>query len=88
MIRWAIFAVLMLALLASSIGVVTMRHESRQLFVQLARAQAERDQASVEWSQLQIEQAWLGDAPRIERQARDQLGMRLPARVGVLVDEP
>ncbi len=88
MIRWLIFLTLILALLASAIGVVAQRHESRQLFAELQDAQAERDAARVEWSRLQLEQAWLAEAGRIEQQARAQLNMDRPERVGLLIEAP
>ncbi|MGY6631108.1 MAG: cell division protein FtsL [Wenzhouxiangella sp.] len=88
MIRWTLFAFLMVALLATSIGAVKLRHESRQLFVQLAAAERERDQIAVEWSRLQLEQAWLADASRVERLARERLDMRLPEGIQILVVEP
>lgn len=84
--RWILFAVLLAALLASAVGVVVLRHESRQLFVALQEAEGERDDARVEWSRLQLEQAWLADAGRIERQARDELDMRAPREVHILVE--
>ena len=88
MIRWLLFIVLILALLASAIGVVAQRHESRELFAALQDAQSQRDQTRVEWSRLQLEQAWLAEAGRIERQARDRLSMDRPERVGILIEEP
>ncbi|MGY6586781.1 MAG: cell division protein FtsL [Wenzhouxiangella sp.] len=88
MIRWIAFSILMVALLATSIGAVKLRHESRQLFVQLAAAERERDQIAVEWSRLQLEQAWLADASRVERLARERLDMQLPDRISILVAEP
>jgi len=88
MIRWLLFITLVAALLASAIGVVAQRHESRELFAQLQEAQAERDAARVDWSRLQLEQAWLAEAGRVERQARSQLGMDRPERVGILIEEP
>lgn len=86
MIRWVLFSVLMAALLSSALGVVVLRHESRQLFSALQEAETERDRISVEWSRLQLEQAWLAEAGRIEREARDQLDMRRPEQVGILVE--
>ncbi len=87
MIRWILFAVLMAALLASSVGVVVLRHESRLLFSALQDAEFERDQISVEWSRLQLEQAWLAEAGRVEREAHEQLDMRRPEQIGILVDQ-
>lgn len=88
MIRWLLLLVLTAAVLASAIGVVVLRHESRQLFVSLQEAESERDEARVEWSRLQLEQAWLGDAGRVESQAREQLQMESPEDVRILVTSP
>ena len=85
MIRWIAFFVVLALLLGSAIGVVTLRHESRQLFAALQESTTERDQARAEWSRLQLEQAWLAESGRVEREARDQLNMQLPSRTGILV---
>lgn len=87
MIRWLTFALLLAGLLISAVATVVLRHESRQLFVALQEAERERDQAQVEWSRLQLEQAWLADSGRIERQARDELDMRRPDDVQILVED-
>lgn len=87
MIRWLGFAILLSMLLITAISVVALRHESRQLFVALQEAESERDEIRIEWSRLQLEQAWLADSGRIERQAREQLDMRSPEDVGILVEE-
>ncbi len=86
MIRWILFSVLMIGLLASAVGVVVLRHESRQLFSSLQEAEMERDRISVEWSRLQLEQAWLAEAGRIEREAHDQLNMRRPDQIDILME--
>lgn len=86
MIRWLTFFLVLCLLLVSAVGVVALRHESRQLFSALQEADAERDQARVEWSRLQLEQAWLAEAGRVERAAREQLGMTMPERPGILVE--
>lgn len=88
MIRWTLLTLLLLAVVSSAVGVVFLRHESRQLFVALQSAQEERDAARVEWSRLQLEQAWLGDAGRVERLAREQLDMAVPEDTGILVTSP
>jgi len=88
MIRWLLLAVLTAAVLASAVGLVFQRHQSRQLFAALQEAEARRDEARVEWSRLQIEQAWLGDAGRVERQAREKLDMKSPDEVRILVTAP
>lgn len=88
MMRWLLFTVLVAALLATAIGVVLMRHESRQLFVALQETEEARDTARVEWSRLQLEQAWLADAGRIERQAREEMDMISPEDIRILVEAP
>lgn len=87
MMRWLLFAMLLAGLLASAVGVVVMRHEARQQFVALQQAEDARDQTRVEWSRLQLEQAWLAESGRIERHAREQLDMRRPATVRILVED-
>ncbi len=88
MIRWLLLLLLTAAVLASAIGVVVLRHESRQLFVALQESEAARDATRVEWSRLQLEQAWLADAGRVERQAREQLDMKAPDDTRILVTSP
>lgn len=87
MMRWLLFAVLLMSLLASAIGVVVLRHESRQLFGALQMAATDRDRASMEWSRLQLEQAWLAETGRVEREARERLNMQRPAQIGILVEQ-
>lgn len=86
--RWVVLAVLLAAVIASAIGVVLMRHESRQLFAALQDAESRRDAARVEWSRLQLEQAWLGAAGRVEQVSRERLEMRSPDEVRILVESP
>ena len=73
---------------ASALGVVYARHQSRQLAVQLGQLETERDNAVAEWSRLQLEQAWLADAGQIEAKARKELGMRAPENTRIMVISP
>jgi cell division protein FtsL len=75
------------ALVASALGVVYSRHESRRLFTELHRLQAERDRMDDEWGQLQIEQSTLATHTRIEALAREKLGMAIPAPRSVVIAE-
>lgn len=72
------FAALLVADLASAIGVVWTRHESRVLFVELTRLQNTRDELNVDFGRLELEQATWADPSRIEQVARSQLGMVNP----------
>lgn len=76
---------LLAADIASALGVVYMRHESRRLAVNLGELQNARDEAVAEWSRLQLEQAWLADASQVERKAREQLDMKEPEATRILV---
>ena len=83
----AILVVLSLVI-ASALGVVRARHESRQHSAELGALELERDAAMAEWSRLQIEQAYLADAGRVESEARERLGMREPEQSLILVTRP
>ncbi|MBY6205159.1 cell division protein FtsL [Halomonas denitrificans] len=83
--RWAILVLLLVAVIVSAVALVGARHEARQLFIELEAAAGDHDAERVEWSRLQLELAFLGESSRIESQAREQLQMRAPSRVGLLV---
>lgn len=71
--------VLGLAVVASAIAVVEVKHQSRSLFVNLEAAYNERDRLNTEWSRLRLEQGALATHSRVERLARESLQMRQPA---------
>jgi cell division protein FtsL len=71
------FAVL-IAALASALGVVWTRHESRVLFVQLTGLQNQRDDLNIEYGKLELEQATYAEPRRIDDEARQKLGMISP----------
>jgi cell division protein FtsL len=78
--------VFLAALVACALSLVTSRHQARQLFVELEREQATARGYEVEYGQLQLEQSTWAMPARIEKIAREQLKMQLPApgRVRVL----
>lgn len=82
---WMVVLALAVAVVASAVSLVALKHESRQLFIELERQGRVHDEHQVEWSRLQIELAWLGETGRIEEQAAERLGMKTPEHVGVLV---
>lgn len=75
----AVWAALLAAAVASAVGVVYARHESRRLFVELSVLEAARDELNIDFGRLQLEQATWADANRIEKIARGELGMDFPA---------
>lgn len=70
--------ILLLAVIASAIGVVWTRHESRILFVELSRLQSQKDDLGVEYGRLELEQATYAEPSRIDAEARARLGMYTP----------
>lgn len=80
---------LLAALVACALSLVTSRHQARQLFVELERGQALARGYDVEYGQLQLEQSTWAMPARIEKIAREQLQMQLPppGRVHVLGGE-
>ena len=70
--------VLLALLLVCALSLVTSRHQSRRLFVELERAQAGARNYNTEHGQLQLEQSTWGMPARIEKVARETLRMQLP----------
>lgn len=77
-LRIAMVMVLLVAVIASAIGVVYARQQSRTLFVLLTTLGNERDNINFEFGRLQIEQATWAENSRIEQVARSRLGMVSP----------
>jgi cell division protein FtsL len=77
---------LLLALVACALSLVTSRNQARKLFVELEREQALARGYGVEYGQLQLEQGTWAMPARVEKIAREQLRMQLPgmARVQVI----
>jgi cell division protein FtsL len=71
-------AALALAVIFSALAVVRIKHENRALVDQLDTLRREQERLQSEWAQLQIEEATLGHHSRVERIAREQLGMIEP----------
>ena len=79
---------LVLANVASAIGVVYARHEHRQLFVAFKRQERQRDELNIDFGRLQLEQATWAEANRIDQVARNQLGMAFPSADETVVVRP
>ena len=68
--------VLLAAVVASALYLVHIQFESRQLFVQIDRAEAEARKLAIENDRLQVEKRAQATPLRVEKLARDQLRMR------------
>ena len=83
-----LLALLLAGVIASGVGVVYARHQSRALFVQLQTLLKERDALNIEWGQLQLEQSTLATHGRIERLATERLNMQVPAHDEIILVKP
>jgi cell division protein FtsL len=83
-----LIALLTGAVFGSGVGVIYTQHANRQLFVQLQKLQAERDNLEVEWELLQLEQSTLVTDVAVEETARLRLNMLNPDPGEVLYITP
>ncbi|GAB2493754.1 cell division protein FtsL [Pseudoxanthomonas sangjuensis] len=87
MSRFLVFALVVLNV-ATAIGVVYARHRHRILFVELSKLERARDELNIEFGRLQLEQATVAESTRIDRIARERLGMKSPEAGDVVVIRP
>ncbi|HUI99805.1 MAG TPA: cell division protein FtsL [Usitatibacter sp.] len=69
-------ALLLAAVIACALGVITSQHRARKLFAELDAEQAAAKKLDEEWTQLQLEQGTWATHKRVEAVASRQLGMR------------
>ena len=86
--RWPGMALLLLAAMASAIGVVYLRHRHRQAFIELTQLERARDELRIDYGRLQLEQATWAETGRIEQVARTRLGMDAPTPDDIIVVSP
>ena len=67
---------------------VLTRHQHREAFIALSKAEGERDELNIEFGRLQIEQATWSETNRIEQIATSKLGMKFPEGADVVVVQP
>jgi len=70
--------ILWTAALASAAGAIYSKHRARELFVELERLNAKRDNLEVEWGQLQLEQSAWSTHAFVENVAGTKLKMAMP----------
>lgn len=87
-LTWVLVLTTWSGLIASALGVVYAKHESRKAFIEVQALSAERDELDIEWDRLLIEQSTWATHARIERIAREQLSMRVPSPDDVVIVQP
>ena len=78
---------LLLVAVACALSAVTSNHRARKLFTEFENEQKRMRDLEVEWGQLQLEQSTWAAHVRVEKIARDKLGMRAPAPAQVIAVE-
>jgi len=66
------------AALGSAAGAIYCKHRAREMFVELERLNARRDNLEIEWGQLQLEQSAWSTHAFVERVASTKLHMAMP----------
>lgn len=70
--------ILWLGALGSAAGAIYCKHRAREMFVELERLSARRDNLEIEWGQLQLEQSAWSTQAFVERVATAKLHMAMP----------
>jgi len=70
---------LWVAVLGSAAGAIWFKHRQRELFVELERLNAGRDELEAEWGRLQLEQSAWSTFGYVENVADARLHMHIPA---------
>ena len=78
MTRLVIASLCAVVVVYAAVQLVLVRHESRQIFVELQDLDAVRSDLELEWGQLLLEEATWGTHGRVEQIAREQLQMQNP----------
>jgi cell division protein FtsL len=73
------------AIVATGVGIVLAKHESRQLFGELEALNREHDRLEIDWGRLRLEQSAYATHPRIEQLARENLGLAAPQQGRIVV---
>lgn len=76
------------ALIACALALVTSQHQARKLYVELQKEQDRAKALEVEWGQLQLEASTWATHARVEKLAVGKLGMRVPPAARVQVVPP
>jgi cell division protein FtsL len=85
--RFAV-AALWIAVLVSSLGVISSKQQARNRFNDSQKLTKERDDLDIEWGQLLLEESTWATHGRVEQVARDDLGMSTPQAGDLRIVQP
>jgi cell division protein FtsL len=77
-VSWLVLVVEVLVVLLTTFGIVNVTYQTRQQFAVLEMARNERQQLLEQWGRLLLEESAFSSPSRVERVAREKLGMVLP----------
>jgi cell division protein FtsL len=80
-------AVLLLLAVLSALGVVSLQYTSRRLVDAIEREQAHTRALDIEWDRLRLEVGTLAAPARVEKVARERLGMVTPGKDSLVLAE-
>ena len=80
--------VLLAALVACALSLVTSRHQARKLTTELSRAEAQARAYDVEFGRLTLEQSTWAMPARVDKVAREQRLQSPPAARVVVIEMP
>ena len=80
--------ILVMIALACALSAVGANHRARKLYTELEAVQKRMRDLEVEWGQLQLEQSTLAAHVRVEKVAREKLGMKPPAPGRIISVDP
>lgn len=80
----SVLGVLLFSMVLSSLGIVYVRHSTREMFNEWHQLQALRDEMNIEWTQLLLERSTLSAEGRVDYIAQHSLHMRPPERSEVV----
>ena len=63
---------------ASAVSIIYIKHQSRELFIELEVLNVQRDKLNVQWSELKAEENIWATPMRIEREAINKLDLQRP----------
>lgn len=88
--RWLVVALVALwfVTLGSAAGAIWAQHRARELFVDLEKLNATRDELDIEWGRLQLEQSAWSTHAFVENVAREKLRMTTPKPAEIEVVAP
>jgi cell division protein FtsL len=70
--------ILWIGALGSAAGAIYCKHRAREMFIELEKLNARRDNLEIEWGQLQLEQSAWSTHAFVERVASTKLHMAMP----------